>query len=568
MHRGHTGEVGGHIDVNGAACSLPDGRPLLADVSFRVDEGSVTALIGPNGSGKTTLVQMIAAAGARPAVAKGSELSEPEAGSISVSGSLALMPQFVGSIRDDSTVGDLLVSIAPPPLCRAALELRRAESAVAAGGGEDEQLAYAGALADWGDLGGYGAEVAWDAAVTESLGLPLAEAAGRPVRSLSGGEQKRLVLTALLGSEADLLLLDEPDNYLDVPGKEWLELQLAATRKTVLLVSHDRELLSRSATRIVTLERTAAGSTAWVHGSSFSSYDEARRNRLARLEELHARWSEERARLRVLVTEMRQKASYNSDFASKLTNALHRLERFEQAGPPEAVPRPQRLSMRLSGGRTGKRVLTCSGLALVGLTEPFELEVVASERVACLGPNGTGKSHFLRLVAGEEVAHLGEVRLGARVSPGHFAQSYEHPELDRRTLAEILEQGFDLPLGRAVPALGRYELAEAKHQVYETLSGGQKARLQILLLELSGATLLLLDEPTDNLDVESAEALEAGLERYEGTVLAITHDRYFARHFDRFLLFTSDGRVVETDEPVFDEGALERAARTRRRSRG
>jgi ATPase subunit of ABC transporter with duplicated ATPase domains len=132
-------------------------------------------------------------------------------------------------------------------------------------------------------------------------------------------------------------------------------------------------------------------------------------------------------------------------------------------------------------------------------------------------------------------------------------------------LSEILWKDCDLPLDKAVPALGRYELAGAREQRYETLSGGQQARFQILLLELSGCTLLLLDEPTDNLDIESAEALEAGLDGFAGTVVAVTHDRYFARTFDRYLLFRSDGRVSETPQPVFDDGRLERAARTRRR---
>jgi ATPase subunit of ABC transporter with duplicated ATPase domains len=556
----------GHIDVNGVALSLPDGRPLLGDISFKVDEGSVTALVGPNGSGKTTLVRMIAAAGASPLPG---ETLAPEAGSISVSGALGVMPQFIGSIRDDSTVRDLLVSISPPPLRRAAARLLEAEQELASVASQERrQLAYAHAIADWGDLGGYDAEVLWDKATTEAIGLPFGEAATRLVRTLSGGEQKRLVLHTFLSSPADILLLDEPDNYLDVPGKEWLEEALARARKTILFVSHDRELLRRTATRVVTLEPTAAGSTAWVHGGTYATYHEARADRLARLEELHRRWNEEHARLKALVVEMRRKASYNDDFASKLSNALHRLERFEEAGPPEAIPRPQRISMRLAGGRTGKRVLTCDALALDGLTDPFDLEVVQGERVAVLGPNGTGKSHLFRLVAGGDIAHSGELRLGARVVPGHFSQTHEHPELQGRTLAEILWKDFDMPLARAMPALGRYELSRARDQRVETLSGGQQARFQILMLELSGATLLLLDEPTDNLDVESAEALEAGLDSYEGTVLAVTHDRYFVRNFDRFLLFGSDGRVLETPEAVFDEGRLERAAWTRRRQRG
>jgi ATPase subunit of ABC transporter with duplicated ATPase domains len=277
----------------------------------------------------------------------------------------------------------------------------------------------------------------------------------------------------------------------------------------------------------------------------------------------------------------RQKASYNSDFAAKLRSAQHRLDRFVEAGPPEEVPRPQQISMRLKGGRTGKRALSCTALALDGLTIPFDLEIFYSERVAFLGANGTGKSHFLRLLAAgggdssdngaggaQSVGHEGRLgfegaaSLGARVQPGHFAQVHDHPELVGRSLTEILRKEFDLAAERAIAALGRYELSRARNQAFETLSGGQQARLQILMLELSGATMLLLDEPTDNLDVESAEALEVGLDGYDGTVLAATHDRYFARTFDRFVLFRADGLVVETDGPVWSEADMPSRGRT------
>ena len=147
--------------------------------------------------------------------------------------------------------------------------------------------------------------------------------------------------------------------------------------------------------------------------------------------------------------------------------------------------------------------------------------------------------------------------------PGWFVQTHEHPELLGRTLLEVLHRGDEhrdgMPREQASRTLDRYELAHAAEQRFESLSGGQQARFQILLLELSGATLLLLDEPTDNLDVQSAEALEEGLEAFSGTVLAVTHDRWFARGFDRFVVFGSDGGVYESDQPVWDEGRVERA---------
>jgi ATPase subunit of ABC transporter with duplicated ATPase domains len=181
-----------------------------------------------------------------------------------------------------------------------------------------------------------------------------------------------------------------------------------------------------------------------------------------------------------------------------------------------------------------------------------------------LGSNGSGKSHFLRLLAAGDVertsvAHTGAWKLGARVVPGHFAQTHDHPEFVGRTLLELLWNEHSLQLGPAKSALRRYELDHQSDQRFETLSGGQQARFQILLLELSGVTLLLLDEPTDNLDLASAEALEEGLESFDGTVMAVTHDRWFARSFDRYLVFGSGGEVYESDEPVWDEARVERA---------
>jgi ATPase subunit of ABC transporter with duplicated ATPase domains len=202
-----------------------------------------------------------------------------------------------------------------------------------------------------------------------------------------------------------------------------------------------------------------------------------------------------------------------------------------------------------------------------------------------LGSNGSGKSHFLRLLARggtdpdvehrpvedapiEPVRHRGKAKLGARVRPGWFVQTHAHPELVGRTLLDILHRGEGSPDGRGRAGMGReaasrvldrYELAHAAEQTFESLSGGQQARFQILLLELSGATLLLLDEPTDNLDVQSAEALEAGLESFEGTVVAVTHDRWFARGFDRYLVYGANGDVYESPEPVWDETRVERS---------
>ena len=551
----------GHIDVQHVTYALPDGRVLLDDVSFRVPDGATAALVGANGAGKTTLMRMVAG-----------DLS-PHEGSIVCSGSVAVMRQFIGQMSE-GTVRDLLIGVSPLALRTAARELDEAELALMESDDEPTQMQYAHAIADYADAGGYEAEVLFDVVTMAAMGEPYERIRWRPVSTLSGGEQKRLVLELLLRGPADILLLDEPDNYLDVPGKTWLEQQLRETPKTVLLISHDRELLNQCASHVVAVELGAAGNTVWVHGGGFASFHEARADRFTRLEELRRRWDEEHAKLRELVQSLKVKAKYNDGMASRYQAAQTRLRKFEEAGPPIAVPREQSVRMRLTGGRTAKRAVVCEQLELTGLTRPFDGEVWFGERVAVLGANGSGKSHLLRLLAlggsdpdvehqpvGEveipPVRHSGVARLGARVRPGWFAQTHVRPDLQGRTLLDILHRGDEhrggLPREQASRVLDRYELAEAAEQAYDTLSGGQQARLQILLLELSGATMLLLDEPTDNLDLASAEALEEGLNRFEGTVVAVTHDRWFARGFDRFWVFQADGTVVETPEPVWSE---------------
>jgi ATPase subunit of ABC transporter with duplicated ATPase domains len=560
------------VDVAGVRFELPDGRVLLDDVSFRVGEGAKVALVGANGAGKTTLLRIITG-----------DLV-PHAGAVTRTGGLGVMRQMVGAgLGEDPAVADLLLSVSPPRIRAAAAAVDRWERALMDADDEKTQMAYAGALSEYADAGGYEVEVAWDVCTTAALALPYDRAKYRSLRTLSGGEQKRLVLEFLLRGPDEVLLLDEPDNFLDVPGKIWLEQRIRESEKTILFISHDRELLDNTATRVVTVELGSAGNQVWTHPGGFASYHEARRDRFARFEELRRRWDEEHAKLKALVLMYKQKAAYNDGLASRYQAAQTRLRKFEEAGPPTEQPREQQVRMRLKGGRTGKRAVVCEDLELTGLMRPFDLEVWYGERVAVLGSNGSGKSHFLRLLAAggsdpdvehrpvgdvpvKPVDHTGRARLGARVRPGWFVQTHEHPELVGRTLVEILHRGDGSVTGgrdgmgreQASRVLDRYELSASAEQPFESLSGGQQARFQILLLELSGATLLLLDEPTDNLDVQSAEALEEGLAAFEGTVLAVTHDRWFARGFDRFLVYGADGEVYESDGPVWDEGRVQR----------
>jgi len=346
---------------------LPDGRVLLDDVSFRVGEGAKVALVGANGAGKTTLLRIVTG-----------DLV-PHAGVVTRSGGLAVMRQMVGAgLDEDAQVSDLLLSVAPARVRDAAYAVDACERALMDVDDEKTQMRYATALAEFADAGGYDIEVVWDVCTMAAFGVPYDRAKYRSLSSLSGGEQKRLVLEYLLRAPEEVLLLDEPDNFLDVPGKQWLERRITESDKTILYISHDRELLDNTATRVVTVElaqniSTGAGNLVWTHPGGFASYHQARQDRFARFEELRKRWDEEYAKVRAQMLMYKQKAAYNSDMASRYQAAQTRLRKFEEAGPPIEQPREQQVKMRLRGGRTGKRAVVCERLELTGLMRPFDL---------------------------------------------------------------------------------------------------------------------------------------------------------------------------------------------------
>ena len=511
------------ITVSDLAYAHPGGEELFSEVSFKVPAGAHAGLVGGNGVGKSTLLRILAG-----------ELTALD-GAASTGGGAAYMPQDVG--LGGGTVRELLLSVAPPRLRAAGARMLAAERALAAeGAGEDAGV----------ELGGYELEGQWDAACRRIVRAGLAEVGDRiAATQLSGGERKRLVLDLLFASEAPVLLLDEPDNFLDIPAKRRLEEQIRATRKTVLVISHDRELLSSACNAIVTLE----GSGAWVHGDSYATYPEAREHRQKLLGDRVQRWHDEEKRLRELVRVFKERARYSSDWAKRANAAETRWRRFADEGPPPAPVATRPMRVRLRGGDSARRVIALHDLEIDGLTLPFTDEVHFGERLGIIGPNGSGKTHLMRLLAGEPIDHSGRVALGPRVSPGFFTQLNARADFAEAGVLDIVVERVGA-LDVAMGALARYGIADAAGRSYETLSGGQRARLEILGLEVEGHNLLLLDEPTDNLDIESSEALEAALEAFEGTVVAVSHDRAFLAGLDRFWHVGHDGVVSAVPDPA------------------
>ena len=514
------------IVVSELAYSPPGAEQLFFDVSFTVSPGEHAVIVGANGVGKSTILRIL------------SGEYEPDDGEFSIGGSFLTMTQDVGMSRPEDTLREMLIEVAPAALRRAGRELVAAEKAMMSG--EDDGMAYAEALGDWGDLGGYDLEAQWAAAAQRSVKTPITDFASRKVSELSGGERKRLVLDLMLTSGADVLLLDEPDNYLDIPTRQWLEEQLNACRSTILMVSHDRELLNSVATKVITVE----GSGCWVHGGGYRTYPEARAARQELLGDALKQWNDEERRLFHHMKIMKQRAAQNFKNATKANAAETRWEKFVKAGPPPPPVADQQIYVRFRGADSARRVVKFENAGIEGLVAPFSDEVRFGERLGLIGPNGTGKTHLLAAVLRASSQETAGIMFGPRTSVGMFTQVHDRPELKGRQCIDIVRDRL-VEEEKSMAALARYGLRNQARQEYQTLSGGQKARLEILLLELAGHNVLLLDEPTDNLDIESSEALEQALDGFEGTVVAVSHDRAFLSRLDRFVMITDDGSVFE-----------------------
>jgi ATPase subunit of ABC transporter with duplicated ATPase domains len=516
-----------HVTVSNLAYAHPGGDLLFSEVSFKISQGQHAGLVGANGVGKTTLFRVLA--GQLPAAE----------GDVDI-GAFAYMPQDVGVGPDSGrTVRELLLEAAPARLRDAGTRMLASERELAAGAdpaGAGMRLGEA--IGDWSELGGYELEGQWDASCRRIVRAGLDEVGARETTQLSGGERKRLVLDVLFAGDAQVLLLDEPDNFLDVPAKLELEARIAASRKTVLMISHDRDLLGAACNAILTLEANGT----WVHGGSYATYPEAREARQERLGDRLAQWKREERRLFQFYKIMKQRAAIADGFAKRADAAETRWQRFVDAGPPPAPVVDAHINVRIRGGDSARIVVALRDVAIDGLVRPFEEEIHFGERIGLIGPNGSGKTHLMRLLDGEPIPHTGTLRIGNRVSAGLFTQLNARADLAGRDVLDVVFQRLGA-LEPSMRALARYRLQDAANRSTDTLSGGQKARLEILTLELEGHNLLLLDEPTDNLDIDSSEALENALDGFEGTVVAVSHDRAFLRRLDRFLLLAHDGSV-------------------------
>jgi ATP-binding cassette, subfamily F, member 3 len=512
-------------------------REIFYSLSWEIHHNQKIGLIGPNGAGKSSLFKLITG-----------EYSPEPGGMITRArgttvGYLPQQPEF--------EPGDTARSVALSALPRLGvieLELAQVEDSLGDPAVYHDEKKLGKALArqqvlleEFTHLGGdtFAARVQQ---TLIGLGMPESDL-DKPLAQLSGGQKKLAGLARLLLSQPSVLLLDEADNHLDLPGKVFLEGLIRDYPGAVVLISHDRYLLDACVTHITELED---GKITTCEGD-YSSYIVEKDLRLARQEQLYQAQQKEMTRMAAAIKRLALwgKIYDNAKFSRRAEAMQKRLDRIDKLDQP--ILERKRMDLQLNGWRGSTKVLELRELAksFQGRTLFHGLDYVIQhgERVGLIGPNGSGKSVLLRLILGLQAPDRGEVRIGPSIKLGYYAQEHETLNLEQ-TLIEAVRLTAPLSEERAVAFLLRYLFTyrQASQKIRE-LSGGERSRLQLALLVLSGANFLLLDEPTNNLDIASAEVLEEALADFEGTVLVISHDRYFLDRTVEQLLVADNGRI-------------------------
>ncbi|HTX93084.1 MAG TPA: ABC-F family ATP-binding cassette domain-containing protein [Anaerolineales bacterium] len=515
-------------------------RAIFRELNWEIQHDQKVGLIGPNGAGKSSIFKLIV----------GEYTPEPGGAIVRVKGVsvgyLSQQPEF-----DPACTAYGLALAGNPRYAEVETELARLESLLSLPSVYNDPNALTRtleqqqkALGEFEAMGGAG----YPKRVREillGLGLPEADLE-KPIGLLSGGQKKLVGLARLMMAKPGVLLLDEPDNHLDLPAKAFLERLIVDYPGAVVLVSHDRYLLDSVVTHIAEIED---GRLTTMPGN-YSTYILDKQERLQRQEELYQIQQRDIARLQMALKRYKLWVQVSDKFASRVRSMETHIARIKEDARDRPVMDRRKMGLELNGFRGSNQVLELIGLQKsFGPARPIlkgvNLLVRHGERVGLIGPNGTGKSVLLRLILGKDEPDAGEVRIGPSVRVGYYAQ--EHETLDqRKTLIDTLRLAGNLSEANAVALLIRYLFTyqQASQKVSE-LSGGERSRLQLALLVLSGANFLLLDEPTNNLDIASAEVLENALADFIGTVLVISHDRYFLdRTVDRIVLL-HDGTLKE-----------------------
>ncbi len=501
------------------------GRDIFSGLSWAIDSKDRVGLVGPNGAGKSTLLRVLA--GEIPI----------EAGAVNCFGDVA-----VGYLKQDpdlpagQTVWDVICEL-PPRLREVEQQLNHVEARMAdpAVYNDERKLAHAmeqqeKLLREYDRLGIANFEGGAKRTLRQ-LGFD-DEKLSLAVESLSGGQKKLLALARLVLESPQVLLLDEPDNHLDLEAKHTLEAFIHGYPGAVVLVSHDRYLLDEVVTHIAELENGALAS----YVGNYSAYTTQRELARLRQEQAYVTQQKQIAKIEAAIARFELWASMVIDerHIKQARSRRKMLDRMEANGEIiEKVRERKLMDLQMQGKRGSKKALEIDGLS-VAFDDTFvllgvDLLVRHGERVGLIGPNGAGKSVLFKTVLGEIAPLEGEIVVGNSTNLGYYAQ--EHQTLDaylHRTPIDLVRDLVPVGEGTAVSKLLSFAFTyEQTRQPIGTMSGGERSRLQLLRLMLEQPNLLLLDEPTNNLDIPSVEVLEQTLEDFDGAVLVISHDRYF-----------------------------------------
>ncbi len=525
------------IQLNNISLTL-GARPIFRVLNWEIHEYQKIGLIGPNGAGKSSLFKLITAeyfpeAGGTITRAKGVTI-----------GYLAQQPELPETL----TSLDCVMNANPRILqIRTLLEELESKLTTPAVYNDNHQLTQTLdrqmiLLEEYQSLGGDQFELHAETLLT-TLGLPAADIK-KPVSQLSGGQRKLVGLAGLLMLSPSVLLLDEPDNHLDLAARQFLEKTIREYKGTVIIISHDRYLLDAAVTQIAELEDGRLS----VFQGDYSSFILDKEQRLARQDELYHVQQRQIQRIESAIKRYQIWAkTYDSEKFAKRAKAIqNRLDRMEKLDKP--VLERRKMDLKLNGWRGSQKVLEIQrvekSFGNQRIIHNANVILQHGERVGLIGANGSGKSVLLKMILGEYLPDEGEILLGPSITTGYYAQEHETLDLNKTALDTVRQAGA-LSEARGVSFLQRYLFTyrQAYQKVME-LSGGERSRLQLALVVLSGANFLLFDEPTNNLDIQSAEVLEESVAEFEGTVLVISHDRYFLDQVADRILVLENGCIT------------------------
>ncbi|HMO58977.1 MAG TPA: ABC-F family ATP-binding cassette domain-containing protein, partial [Roseiflexaceae bacterium] len=519
------------------------GRTIFSGLSWSIQDDEKIGLVGPNGIGKSTLLRTLAG------------LEAADAGTVTLRRDLrvAYLAQEYAGDPQRSVRAELLAArddIATLEARIAALELQLGDPAVSGDMealsrvlGEHERL-----IAQHEALGG--AQISGRAeGLLRELQFP-PEQWDQPMGVLSGGQRKLIGLARCLLTEPDLLLLDEPDNHLDMERKGMLEQIIRDFAGAVVIISHDRYLLDETVGMIAEIEparETAARMIRWE--GNYSAYATQKELALLKQQQDYVAQQKEITQLEAAVARFKLWASIviNERHIRQARNKQRQIDRMEKVERPVLERRKMALQFRphLRGGAKAielRRIDKSFGDQIIMLDAVAT--IMNGERIGIVGPNGAGKSVLLRMIMGDMPPDGGEIWVGPSIQIGYYAQQHETLDM-QQTPIEALRALRPMYEGEAVARLGRFLIPYAAcHQPISRLSGGEKSRVQLARLMLGGANCLLLDEPTNNLDIPSAEVLEQALDEFAGTVVVVSHDRYFLDRVVDRIIEVRDGELT------------------------